>query len=183
MEQIEKKKYLAQVITKEKIRNYGTTILIGEAVPVFKSIYSGHIISISTAEEVKEFLVEYSKESEETLVFEDISLMNKQVQSYLLKFFEKPCRPLVVLASIDNLSSIMLSRFNNIVKLPETIKYDSTSLDKFLEEHEKDLKSNYILPDLKEESAKYCPEYYYNFKLLALSKHENKNKNQIIRYL
>ena len=183
MDQLEKKKYLASILTKDLINKYRTTILIGEAAKLFKAIFAGNILSINTAEDVRDFLDNYSKESDEVLVFEDISLMNPQVQTYLLKYLEKNFRPLVVLASIDNLSPILLSRFNKKVKLPEDIKSDFTSLDAFLEEHSQDLKSNYVLPELKEESLLYCPEYYYNFKRLATAKHENKNRNQLIRYI
>lgn len=183
MDAIEKKKYLAQHITKESVNNNRTTLIIGEATKIFKAIFTGNIITITTAEEVRDFIATYSKESEEVLVFEDISLMNTQVQTYLLKYLESDYRPLVVLASIDNISPIILSRFVNVVKLPVEVKLDFTSLEAFLEEHAMDLKSNYVLPDLKEDSLKYCPEYFYNYKKMAIAKHENKNRNQIIRYL
>lgn len=183
MDASEKKRYLVQHITKESVLKNRTTIIIGEAVKIFKAIFTGNIISITTAEEIRGFLDTYSKPSEDILVFEDISLMSNQIQTYLLKYLESDYRPLVVLASIDNVSPIILSRFVNVVKLPEEIKLDFTTLDAFLEEHAMDLKSNYILPELKEDSVKYCPEYFYNYKKMALAKHENKNRNQIIRYL
>ena len=183
MDTVEKKKYLAQLLTREEICKYRTVLLLGDAVKVFKSVYSGTIITITTAEEVKDFIDNYSKESEEVLVFEDPSLMNGQVQSYLLKYLEQDYRPLVVLATGDNLSPVLLSRFNKIIKLPTESKIDFVKLDAFLAEHEQDLKSNYILPELKEESLRYCPEYYYNYKKMAIAKHENKNRNQLIKYL
>lgn len=183
MDVIEKKKYLASNITKDLVIKYRTTIIFGEAARLFKGIFTGSILSISTAEEVKDFLDNYSKLSDEPLVFEDISLMNKQVQSYLLKFLEQDYRPIIVLASQDNLSPILLSRFNKVIKLPEDIKSDFTTLKSFVEEHEQDLRSNYVLPELKDESLLHCPEYYYNWKKLSIAKHENKNRNQIIKYL
>jgi len=183
MDAIEKKKYLASNITKELVFKYRTIILFGEATKVFKSIFNGSILSISTADDVKYFLNNYSKVSEEPLVFEDISLMNKQVQSYLLKFLEQDYRPLIVLASQDNISPILLSRFNKIIKLPSEIKSDFISLQSFINEHEQDLKSNYVLPELKDDSLLHCPSYFYNWKKLSISKHENKNRNQIIKYL
>lgn len=183
MELLEKKKYLASILTKDSIIKNGTTLLMGEAARIFKSIFSGNIISITTAEEVKDFIDNYSKESEEILVFEDISLMNTQVQTYLLKYLESNYRPLVVLASVDNLSPVLLSRFVKVVKLPQDVKSDSVPLNTFLEEHAMDLKSNYVIPELKEESLLYCPQYFYNLKKMSLCKHENKNRNQLIRYI
>lgn len=183
METVEKKKYLAGLLTKELILKYRTTLLVGEAASIFKSIFKGNIVSINTAEDIRDFLDNYSIEAEEPLVFEDVSLMSTQVRPYLLKYLEKDFRPLVVLASIDNLSPIFLSRFNKIIKIPQDFKMDFTSLKSFLEEHEQDLKSNYVLPELKEESVQYCPKYYYNFKRLSIAKHENKNRNQLIKYI
>lgn len=179
----EKKQYLANLLTKDLINKYRVTLLLGEASKVFKSIYAGSIITIITAEDVRDFIDNYSKTSEDILVFEDISLMNIQVQAYLLKYLECDYRPLVVLASSDNLSPVLLSRFNKIIKLPVESKIDFVKLDAFLAEHEQDLKSNYILPDLKEDSLKYCPEYYYNYKKLEIAKHENKNRNQLMKFL
>ena len=179
----DKKQYLAKLLTKDNIIKYRVTLLIGEAARIFKSIFTGNIVTITTAEEVKDFIDNYSKVSEDILVFEDISLMNPQVQTYLLKYLEKDFRPLVVLTSNDNISPIILSRFNRIIKLPIESKIDFVTLSAFMEEHEQDLKSNYILPELKDDSLRYCPEYYYNYKKLAIAKHENKNRNQLMKFM
>jgi len=183
MTDIEIKKYLAKELTKENVFKNKTTLLIGNASRLFKSIYSGDIISINTAEEIKEFINEYNIQSDRPLVFEDISLMQQNVQSYLLKFIEDFPRPLIVLASLDNISPIILSRFKRIIKIPIEYKYSNVSLDKFLEEHQNELKSNYILPELKTESLLYCPEYYYKYIKLNLSNHDNKNRNQLIKFM
>lgn len=183
MTDLEIKQYLAKELTKENVYNNKVTLLIGNASKLFKSIYTGDIISINTAEETKEFINEYNIQSDKPLVFEDISLMQQSVQSYLLKFIENFPRPLIVLASIDNISPIILSRFRKIIKIPNEIKYSNVSLNKFLEEHQNELKSNYVLPELKQESLLYCPEYYYKYVKLNLSSHENKNKNQLIRFM
>lgn len=183
MTDLEIKQFLAKELTKENVFNNKTTLLIGNASKLFKSIYVGDIISINTAEDVKEFMNEYNIQSEKPLVFEDISLMQQYVQSYLLKFIENFPRPLIVLASIDNISPIILSRFKKIIKIPNEYKYSNVSLNKFLEEHQDSLKSNYVLPELKNESLSYCPEYYYRYVKLNLSKHDNKNRNQLIKYI
>ena len=183
METLDKKKYLASILTKDLIEKYRTTLIVGEAASLFKAIFKGSIVSINTAEDIRDFLDTYSRVSENILVFEDISLLSEQVRPYLLKYLEQDYCPIVVLASIDNLSAIFLSRFKKIIKLQEDIKMDFTSLSSFLEGHEQDLKSNYVLPELKEESLKNCPEYFYNFKKLDIAKHENKNRNQLIKYL
>lgn len=183
MTDLEIKQYLAKELTKENIYNNKTVLLIGNASKLFKSIYIGDIISISTAEETKEFINEYNMQSEKPLVFEDISLMQQSVQSYLLKFIEDFKRPLIVLASIDNISPIILSRFRKVIKIPSDNKYSNISLDKFLEEHQNELKSNYVLPELKQESLLYCPEYYYRYVKLNISSHDNKNRNQLMKLM
>ena len=183
MTDLDIKHYLAQELTKNKVFENKTTLLIGNSSKLFKSIYTGDIISINTAEEVKEFMNEYNKQSEKALVFEDISLMHKYVQTYLLKFIENTPRPLVVLASIDNISPIILSRFKKVIKIPSEYKYSNIQLDKFLEEHQNELKSNYVLPELKNESLQHCPQYYYNYMKLNISSHDNKNRNQLIKFI
>lgn len=183
MTDLEIKQYLANELTKEKVYNYKTILLIGNASRLFKSIYNGDIVSINTAEETKEFINEYNIQSDKPLVFEDISLMQQSVQSYLLKFIDNFSRPLILLASIDNISPIILSRFNKIIKIPNEYKYSNVNLSKFLEEHQNDLKSNYVLPELKQESLLYCPEYYYRYTKLNLSNHDNKNRNQLIKFM
>ena len=183
MDAREKKQYLANLVSKDEVNKYRTTLLMGEAAKVFKSIFTGSIITLTTAEDVKDFIDNYSRVSEEILVFEDLSVMNAQVQAYLLKYLECDYRPLLVLASSDNLSPVLLSRFNKIIKLPIESKIDFVELSSFMAEHEQDLKSNYVLPELKEESLKYCPDYYYYHKKLSTAKHENKNRNQLMKFL
>lgn len=183
MSDLEIKQYLAKELTKENVYNSKTILLIGRASKLFKSIYTGDIISINTAEETREFINEYNIYSDKPLVFEDISLMQYNVQSYLLKFIENFPRPLVVLASIDNISPIILSRFKKVIKIPNEYKYSDIKLNKFLEEHQDELKSNYVLPELKTESLLYCPEYYYKYMKLNLSPHDNKNRNQLIKFM
>ena len=57
MTDLEIKQFLAKELTKENVFNNKTTLLIGNASKLFKSIYVGDIISINTAEDVKEFKV------------------------------------------------------------------------------------------------------------------------------
>ena len=84
MTDLEIKQYLANELTKEKVYNYKTILLIGNASRLFKSIYNGDIVSINTAEETKEFINEYNIQSDKPLVFEDISLMQQSLLQGLI---------------------------------------------------------------------------------------------------
>ena len=183
MDSNEIKRYIIDKTTKDIIIKSRVTLIIGEAVKYFKSMYRGEIISITTSEEVKDFIDNYSCYSDTPLVFEDISLMNSLVQTYLLKYIEETCRPLIILASSDNIISTIISRCRNIIKIPKIIDYSFVDIDKFMEEHSDVLQSNYILPELKYESAMNCPEYYYRYIKMKISNHEDKNANQIIKYI
>lgn len=167
---------MAQRYVKGKLmmaKEFKTNIVIGNAVEVFKSIYKDDYYTIHTEKEIKEFIEKWSIPHSKPLVFEDLSLMSSQVQKYLLKFIEEPPAPLIILASKDNISSIILSRCCNIVKL----EYDTTLINKkglkefleykevYLKEQEKKLLShrqNEIIPfDTLSESCQLCPDYFY----------------------
>ena len=131
-----------------KAKEFKTNMVIGKAVNVFKSIYEGDYYTINTEREVKSFIDYWSVPNNEDLVFEDLSLMSLQVQKYFLKFLEDPPSPVIILASEDNISSIILSRCMNIVKIEENFPKKKVSLEEFIE-------------NKKDNSKGICEEYYY----------------------
>ena len=131
-----------------KAKEFKTNIVIGKAVNVFKSIYEGDCYNINTEKEVKSFIDYWSVPNNEVLVFEDLSLMSLQVQKYFLKFLEDPPSPIIILASEDNISPIILSRCMNIVKVEENFPEKKVSIEEFIENE-------------KDTSKGICEEYYY----------------------
>lgn len=151
-------------------KQYYVNIVIGHAVKVFKKIYKGDFYTITTADDVREFLGKWNMPNDKPLVFEDISLMTPTVQTRLLKFIEEPPMPLIILASNDNVSPIILSRCKNIVKIKSEVKYSPVSLKDFVTnkiEYENEIKSQKLegkeLPPFNTESEALtsCPEYLY----------------------
>lgn len=117
----EEQKYLASKVNPVECKKHGVTIVIGRAVDILKPMLRGaNFYSMTKADEVRDFLERNSMASEGTLFMEDLSLMTPAVQSFLLKFIEEPLMPLVILASKDNISPIILSRCKRIIKLPCT---------------------------------------------------------------
>lgn len=116
----------------QRAREFQVNIVIGPAVELFKKIYKGDYDTITTAQEVRDFLAKWSVATDKPIVFEDISLMQPQVQTFLLKFIEEPPSPIIILASKDNVSPIILSRFKNIVKIPCDVHNTTMSLKDFI---------------------------------------------------
>lgn len=164
--------YLALKVGKGMAEKFHVNIIIGRAASVFKKIYRGDLYTITTADEVRDFLDIWTNPADKPLVFEDISLMQPQVQTFLLKFIEEAPMPLIILASKDNVSPIILSRCKNIVKLENKCYTPDQSLEQYtsikqeyLDEQRqlvREHKQASIIPfDDETESHKHCPEYFY----------------------
>lgn len=169
-------KYLAASITLDKLTKSQVTLLIGDSVELFKKIYKGPLYTITKADEVKEFINNHQIPDDKPLVFEDISLMTSNVQTYLLKFIEEPPTPLLILASRDNVSPIILSRCRTIIKIPSSIVPKNKELKDFADRRielwdmyteakrggakmePEDLEE---LNSLELQSLKECPDYFY----------------------
>lgn len=153
----DQKKYVLNRLSRAK--EFRVNIVIGPAVEVFKSIYKDPYETITTAEELRTFLAKWNVPYDKPIVFEDISLMTPSVQAALLKFIEEPPAPLIILASLDNVNSIILSRCKNIVKIPSEVPTPTLKLSEFIERKDKE-----ELPEdlnITEASLQLCPEYYY----------------------
>lgn len=175
----ERQIYLSTKLKEARTR-YKTILLLGEeACRLFKLGYKGEYYTLKTADDVREFKDRFYYESNDPLIFEDLSLMTKEVQASLLKFIEEPVRPLLVLCSKDNLSGAMMSRFMTYIKIEEPIKCKFISIDQFIDtkmsaeekkkyndRHPEDQQSytddeQLILTNLEKACLYMCPDYWY----------------------
>lgn len=171
---IEEQKYIASRLKPEIINTCMTTILLGRSASIFKKIYKGDMHTITTADEVRDFLSKWSvAPSDKPIVFEDLSLMTSAVQNYLLKFVEEPPSPIIMLASQDNVSPIILSRCRNIIKVsPTPLNFDMSIRDflDYKQQYEDEQKMKVqthqqprMVPfPIVKESFMHCPEFLYN---------------------
>ena len=150
---------------------YNVILLIGDSVKAFKQMLKDTpYYTITTADEVRQFIDEHSYPSDKPLIFEDISKMTSSVQTYLLKFIENPPAPLIILSSKDNISPIILSRCKRIIKLPSIIHHETNigiselvkrKMD-YESESTKDDPTRVPVPfDTEFNSLVYCPDYQY----------------------
>lgn len=175
---LDQQKYLASLLTPDAIRNNKVTLLLGQSTQIFKQIFKGEFHTITTADEVKQFISDYMLPNDKPLVFEDLSLMTNQVQAYLLKFIEEPPTPLVILASKDNISPVILSRCKKIIKLADITKYGDQSISTFISNYEEDLINDKLT---SEQIYKKCPTYLYYQTVSQQNTH--KSKKALIKYI
>lgn len=194
----EEKLYLAQQMIPELITKYNTTLLVGKAARVFKRMFSGELYTMTKADEVREFLNQWNIQHDKPIVFEDMALMTKSVQAYLLKFIEEPPAPLVILASKDNLSPVILSRCKRVIKLEEAFTTKNVGISNFIESKLKaddEIRTfqrenkDEALPDdllrytnerIEQTSLEECPDYLYQVTNLKLI---NPNISNYDKYL
>lgn len=169
------------------------TIIIGEAATIFKTkMYQGNYDTLTTAEDVRNFLAKWNTPYDKPIVFEDLALMVPRVQTFLLKFIEEPPAPLIILSSRDNVSPIILSRCKNIIKVPSTIETHAVPVSQFVQERidflneqkAKKYDENQDIEkqskdDLELESLQRCPEYFYMTTKIRL----NREVKNIDKYL
>lgn len=177
MDELEAKKYIQSKCA--DFNTYRVILIIGKAVKVFKSIFKGEYSTITTAEDVRQFMDKYQGfYNDKPIVFEDISLMTKEVQSRLLKFIEEPTSPLIILASKDNVSPIILSRCKLIIKIPEETNTTFMSLSEFIDYKTKTLDAlkqdgRQAEFDLEYEASHRCPEYLGYISMLQSNSHKS----------
>lgn len=161
------------------IKQFQTTLLIGSlALTLFKQMYKGHIYTLKTAEEVRDFIERFNYVSNEVVVFEDLSLMTKEVQTFLLKFIEEPTHIILALCTNDNVPPALRSRFVRTIKIEEPITLKMIPLQQFIQmklQAEEKLKTQQrtgtsvdlsneeqlILNDLPKACQLLCPDYWY----------------------
>ena len=153
-------------------------LLIGESYLIFKKSYEGKIIEIDK-DNIKDIVEYYSMLTlSYPLVIRDISTLNNVQVNYLLKLLEESKNPIILLASYDNINSILLSRIKTIIKFKSSItselKDDIESIEAIKEGLEKDLSYKDKISLIRDIS----PRYY-----LLKSELPNKNKDKFINIL
>ena len=154
-------------------------LLIGEeCVLTFSKAWEGKIIEIDK-DNIKDIVEYYSMLTlSYPLVIRDISTLNNVQVNYLLKLIEESKNPIILLASYDNINSILLSRIKTVIKFKNSItselKDDIESIDSIREKLEKDLSYKDKITLIRDIS----PRYY----LLETSL-PNKNKDKYINIL
>lgn len=175
---IEDKKYLAKELSLDKLLANRVTLVIGYAAKLVKQMMRGSYYTITNVEETREFVAKFSVPLDKLIVVEDLSRIGIKGQAALLKFLEESYCPILLLASEDHILDTIISRCKVVIKVPVDTKYKSESLSDFLE----DRKLDFNFADtqaLEEEALKYCPEYFYLYKNLLISKGVNSFNNYI----
>ena len=97
----------------KSIKGKTPLLLIGGAVPAFKSLYNGHIYRVDTVDEARDFVNRfYGIHVDFPVVIEDLSNLRKD--EVLLKLIEEAKFPIIMLASKDNVVPTILSRTKRI---------------------------------------------------------------------
>ena len=189
------------IVSKLKLaKQFRTNLVLGQlGCTLFKQVYKGEIYTLKSADDVRNFKNSYFIPDETPLVFEDLSLMTADVQASLLKFIEEPERPLIVLCSEDNISDAMMSRFMNYVKVEELLNPKYISISEFIktkelaEDKQRTTAPNelpqytdnekLIITDLNRACLLLCPDYWYWYTSIKLTKPELTNIDQFIKLM
>lgn len=146
-----------------KIKNLERILLLCDAVNIFLNIYDGNYHILKNKKDIVNFIDCYDCPNDRPLVFGDLSLLSELEQNCLLKFLEEAPVPLIVLASEDNLSPAISSRFLKIIKIPYPLieQEQNFTLREFIK-YKQNYELNYpnIPFDILKQSLMYCPEYY-----------------------
>lgn len=176
----ELKKELASELTKEKLIANGSTLILGYAAKLVKQMLTGNYYTLTTADDVREFVGKFSIKSDQLLVFEDLALLEPRVQAYLLKFIEEAYCPLLILSSRDSVLPTIISRCKRVIKVPTPVNSKDIGMSQFVEQvDQKIVDGENISNTLIDDSLKSCPEYYY-----LIKKHlDDKNVKQFNKYI
>lgn len=198
MTELDLMKQMASQLTSDMVKEFRVTIIIGEATKLFKKMITSPYYTITKADEVRDFLANHIMPNDTPIIFEDLSLMTRNVQAYLLKFIEEPPAPLIILASQDNISPVILSRCRNIIKIPSTINPQNLSISEFVSHRLElmdeisackrqgksvDSEVQYEYDNPEEFSLKQCPEYYYRVTQIKLSNNDTRALDKYLKLL
>lgn len=195
----EEQKYLASLINKEQCQLHRVTLVIGRAAEVLKPMLRNvSLYTMTKADEVRDFLDKFNTPMDEPIFFEDVSLMTPTVQSFLLKFIEEPLMPLIILASKDNISPIILSRCKRIIKLPCNDIPGTKSLESFVSariQTAEEIKTAQLLGEkvdaevlesynnVEASSLKECPDYMYKVTRMKSNKSNIYNPDRYLELM
>lgn len=136
-------------------------LLLCNATNIFLSMYQNEYYILKNKKDVVDFITNHDMPNDKPLVFGDLSFLSGNEQNCLLKFIEEAPVPMIVLASEDNLSPTIMSRFPVIIKVPYVINLvQKLSLKEFIK-YKQNYEFNYPNKhfNIEEQSLKYCPEY------------------------
>ena len=104
----------------EDISTKSPLLIMGSYVQQFRKQYPYPIKSVRNADEVRDMVSQYTgiKTLEYPLVIEDLSFLDTKSSFLLLKLVEESKYPIIMLATFDKVSSIILSRVKEIQKAP-----------------------------------------------------------------
>lgn len=140
-----------------KYKDVKRILIIGKAVDLFFEMYDGEFIEITDSKSLENFinkLIPYDK----PLVFGDLSKINYRFQNRIFKIADELDTKLIAYAREDNIPDYILSRFEIVIKIPNTIKQTkSISLKEFI-----NLKNNSDENfNIEQKSVELCPQYLY----------------------
>lgn len=160
MDDIEIKKYLASVLTEEKLKENRVTLVVGYAADLVLKMMSTPCYMVTNVAEARDFVGKFSVESDSLVVVGDLYKIGVYGQAAFLKFIEDSYCPVLLLASKDNLLDTIISRCKVVIKVPVSIKYSHMSIGDFIKSRdEAEIEDD--LMDLEEDSLRRCPEYFY----------------------
>lgn len=129
---IEQKEYLMKNL--KSVKQNMTTIILGElGCRICMELYGDEIHFLKTLQDVKNFIEIYDYETDEVLVFGDLSSLPEIALGAFLKFIEEAKRPLIALCSKDDMSGAMMSRFMKKVKIEEKRFINEVPICQFIE--------------------------------------------------
>ena len=95
-------------------------LIMGSYVAQFRKDYPYPIKSVRSSDEVRDLVSQYTgiKVLEYPLVIEDLSFLDMKSSFLLLKLVEESKYPIILLATFDKVSPIILSRVKEVQKAP-----------------------------------------------------------------
>lgn len=111
---------------KKAVENYddmSPILICGEAYTYFRKAWKYKIVHVSTNQEVKDVVDYYSMLTlDKPLVLDDLSNLSTHGINLILKLVEEAKFPIILLASVDNINDILLSRVKTVVKFGKPIE-------------------------------------------------------------
>lgn len=152
-------KHLVEVVN--NLKETSPILIMGEAYYVFKKAWKDKIIYLDN-ENIIDIVSYYSVvKTDYPLVFEDISYLRPQAVNYLLKLVEESKTPLILLASVDNINEILLSRIKSKIKVVKPVSSEFRTPKEGLDIIEESLSKDSAFYDVVRYQAKYSPYLYY----------------------
>jgi hypothetical protein len=168
-------------------KEYCPCLFLGRSVMTFKKVYKDRIFSVSSLNDVRYVLEEFSGMSglgDKYFVMDGIGYLNTVGQNSLLKFIEESKFPIILLSYFDIVSPIILSRMKFVFKEPiiqiKNLKFMSVDSALTLLEDKKSKDPDFTAMDEVKFMAEHCPKV---FALMNMDADHNFNSKRIMRLL